>query len=151
MYLAMLDKLICYCEAKRKFELGLLYGTLILRYDRAHERTHRRLMNLHYLSGDRTAALRQFERCAAALEEASGTPRRPNPTKYNYVVGHSTYERRRPAGRDGTRWHCRALVAVDDDDGARAEVQPALLYRVAADYQVLAIAVGEEWLATRER
>jgi DNA-binding SARP family transcriptional activator len=72
MYLAILDKLMCYCEAKQKFELGLLYGTLILRYDRAHERTHRRLMNLHYLSGDRTAALRQFERCAAALEEELG-------------------------------------------------------------------------------
>lgn len=72
MYLAMLDKLMCYCEAKQKFELGLLYGTLILRYDRAHERTHRRLMSMHYLSGDRTAALRQFERCAAALEEELG-------------------------------------------------------------------------------
>lgn len=72
MYLAMLDKLMCYCEAKQKFEQGLLYGTLILRYDRAHERTHRRLMSLHYLSGDRTAALRQFERCAAALEEELG-------------------------------------------------------------------------------
>ncbi|MGB8508072.1 MAG: BTAD domain-containing putative transcriptional regulator [Pyrinomonadaceae bacterium] len=72
MYLAMLDKLMCYCEAQQKFEQGLLYGTLILRYDRAHERTHRRLMNLQYLSGDRTAALRQFERCAAALEEELG-------------------------------------------------------------------------------
>ena len=72
MYLAMLDKLMCHCEASGKFEQGLLYGTLILRYDRAHERTHRRLMNLHYLSGDRTAALRQFERCAAALEEELG-------------------------------------------------------------------------------
>jgi DNA-binding SARP family transcriptional activator len=72
MYLAMLDKLICYYEAHRKFELGLLYGSIILRYDRAHERTHRQLMNLQYLSGNRTAALRQFERCVAALDEELG-------------------------------------------------------------------------------
>jgi len=72
MYLAMLDKLMCYYEAHQKFELGLLYGSIILRYDRAHERTHRRLMNLQYLSGNRTAALRQFERCVAALDEELG-------------------------------------------------------------------------------
>jgi DNA-binding SARP family transcriptional activator len=72
MYLAMLDKLMCYCEAHQKFELGLLYGSIILRYDRAHERTHRQLMNLQYLSGNRTAALRQFERCVAALDEELG-------------------------------------------------------------------------------
>lgn len=72
MYLAMLDKLMCYYEAHQKFELGLLYGSIILRYDRAHERTHRQLMNLQYLSGNRTAALRQFERCVAALDEELG-------------------------------------------------------------------------------
>ncbi len=72
MYLAMLDKLIGYCEARRKFELGLFYGALILRYDRARERTHRQMMSLQYLSGDRTAALRQYERCAAALDEELG-------------------------------------------------------------------------------
>lgn len=72
MYLGMLDKLMCYYEAHQKFELGLLYGSIILRYDRAHERTHRHLMNLQYLSGNRTAALRQFERCVAALDEELG-------------------------------------------------------------------------------
>lgn len=72
IYLVMLDKLMCFCEAQGKFELGLHYGSLVLRYDRAHERTHRQLMTFHYLSGDRTAALRQFERCAAALREELG-------------------------------------------------------------------------------
>jgi len=69
MYLLMLDKLTGHCEARRQFELGLFYGSQILRHDRASERTHRQLMNLLYLSGDRTAALRQFERCVAALDE----------------------------------------------------------------------------------
>jgi DNA-binding SARP family transcriptional activator len=69
MYLTMLDKLTAHCEAMRQFELGLFYGSQILRYDRARERTHRQMMSLQYLSGDRTAALRQYERCAAALRE----------------------------------------------------------------------------------
>jgi DNA-binding SARP family transcriptional activator len=72
MYLAMLDKLMNYCEAHHQYEMGQVYGSHILRLDRASERTHRQLMNLQYLSGDRTAALRQYERCAAALDEELG-------------------------------------------------------------------------------
>jgi DNA-binding SARP family transcriptional activator len=69
MYLTMLDKLMCSCEARREYETGLLYGMRILCYDRARERTHRQLMRLHYLNSDRAAALRQYEQCAAAMEE----------------------------------------------------------------------------------
>lgn len=69
VYLAMLDKLIGYCEVHRNYELGLLYGTQILRHDRARERTHRQMMRLYHLAGDRTAALRQYERCRTALKE----------------------------------------------------------------------------------
>ena len=72
MYLAMLDKLMAYCEAQRDYEAGFVYGAQVLRYDRARERTHRRLMRLHYLVGDRTAALHQYQRCVAALHEELG-------------------------------------------------------------------------------
>jgi DNA-binding SARP family transcriptional activator len=68
-YLVMLDKLIGYCEAHSQYEAGLVYGANILRLDRAHERTHRHLMRLQYLSGDRTAALRQFQRCVEILDK----------------------------------------------------------------------------------
>ena len=69
VHLAMLDKLMGYSEAHREYEAGLAYGARILRYDRARERTHRRMMRLHFLAGDRTAALRQFESCVSALRE----------------------------------------------------------------------------------
>jgi DNA-binding SARP family transcriptional activator len=69
MYLEMLNKLMDACEAVQEYEAGLIYGTRILRCDRAHEPTHRRLMRLHYLTGNRTAALRQYRRCLAALKE----------------------------------------------------------------------------------
>jgi DNA-binding SARP family transcriptional activator len=69
LYLIMLDKLMDYCEAHQEYEAGLGYGSQILKYDRARERTHRRLMRLSYLAGDRTAALRQYKSCVAALTE----------------------------------------------------------------------------------
>lgn len=69
MYLAMLDKLIDCCQEHGQYEVGLGYGATILRYDRARERTHRRMMRLHYLAGDRTSALRQYDQLARALQE----------------------------------------------------------------------------------
>lgn len=69
IYLAMLDKLIDWCLAHGAYEIGLDYGAQILRYDRARERTHRRMMRLYYLAGDRTSALRQYEHLVSALRE----------------------------------------------------------------------------------
>lgn len=69
MYLGALDKLMAYCESQQLYERGIEYGTRILRPDRARERTHRRLMRLYYRAGDRTAALRQYDLCVAALRE----------------------------------------------------------------------------------
>ncbi len=71
-YLMILDKLLGYCLTHQEFDAGQRYGALILRYDRAREHTHRRLMRLYQLAGDRTAALRQYERCALALREELG-------------------------------------------------------------------------------
>src|SRR5512145_619127 len=46
IYLAVLDKLMGYCEVQCEYERGLAYGAQILRYDRAREQTYRRLMRL---------------------------------------------------------------------------------------------------------
>lgn len=72
MCLALLAKLMAYCEAHERYEAGIIFGTRILQHDRAHERAHRRLMRLHWMAGDRTAALRQYTRCEAALQEELG-------------------------------------------------------------------------------
>jgi len=71
-YLMILDKLVGHSLSHQNYETGQRYGTLILRYDRARERTHRQLMRLFYLSGDRTGALRQYERCTSVLREDLG-------------------------------------------------------------------------------
>jgi DNA-binding SARP family transcriptional activator len=74
MYLDMLEKLMSYCEVHHDYETSLSYGKQIMCYDRARERTHRRMMRLYYLIGDREEALRQYERCAVALNEELGLP-----------------------------------------------------------------------------
>jgi len=69
MYLIMLDKLMRHCQAQGKYESGLQFGSRVLAYDGARERSHRAMMRLYYMAGDRTEALRQYERCASKLWE----------------------------------------------------------------------------------
>lgn len=71
-YLSMLEKLLEYADARGDIHDALLYGEQVLEHDRAHERTHVRMMRLHYLAGDRTAALRQFQQCVAVLDRELG-------------------------------------------------------------------------------
>jgi DNA-binding SARP family transcriptional activator len=85
-YLAMLEKLMRHCEARAWYARGVEYGQSILRYDPARESTHRQLMRLHYWSGDRTTALRQYDRCAAAVaEQFSVEPTRVTATLYQQI------------------------------------------------------------------
>lgn len=72
MFLNMLDKLMDYCEIHCDYETGLTYCGRVLNYDIANERTHRRVMRLNYLKGNRTEALRQYEFCQKALDEELG-------------------------------------------------------------------------------
>jgi DNA-binding SARP family transcriptional activator len=69
LYLSLLGKQMIYCETHGEYELGLDCGSRALLCDVAHERIHRRMMRLHYLAGDRTGALRQFQRCVSFLRE----------------------------------------------------------------------------------
>lgn len=86
MYLCMLDKLMSYSEEHSEYEAGQRYGSTILRYDRAHERTYRQLMHLQHMAGDRTGALRQYERCVAALDEELGVkPDRHTKALHDYI------------------------------------------------------------------
>ena len=68
----MLEMLLSYHERQHNCEMGMICGMEILRYDRAQERTHRRLMRLYYTTGNRTAALRQYQACVNALDEELG-------------------------------------------------------------------------------
>jgi DNA-binding SARP family transcriptional activator len=73
-YLVMLDQLMSCCEARGRYAKGIAYGQCVLRYDSARESTHRQLMRLYYQAGDRTTALRQYDRCAAAMAKHFNLP-----------------------------------------------------------------------------
>jgi len=72
LYLRILYKLMNYCVARLDCETGIDLGRRILQCDRASERTHRQMMRLYYLAGDRSAALRQYQLCSDTLAEELG-------------------------------------------------------------------------------
>ena len=85
-YLIMLDKLMDYCKWSRKYEQGLQYGERILHIDPAREHTHRQIMQLLYLAGKRTDALRQYGHCARALrEELDANPSKRTTLLYEQI------------------------------------------------------------------
>ncbi|KAA3664735.1 MAG: hypothetical protein DWQ04_04230 [Chloroflexi bacterium] len=69
IFLNLLQKLIMYCEYQQAYEQGLAYGSLILQWDRACEKAYRQMMRLRYLAGDRTGAIRQYQRCVQVLND----------------------------------------------------------------------------------
>jgi DNA-binding SARP family transcriptional activator len=60
-------------EREGHIALALQYGERLLGDDPLREHTHRQLMRLHYLRGDRAAALAGFERCRELLKRELGT------------------------------------------------------------------------------
>jgi DNA-binding SARP family transcriptional activator len=71
-YLVLLEKLMEYSELHHEYDAGLAYGERLLSQDKVRERSYVRMMRLQYLAGDRAGAIRQFHRCAAALQEELG-------------------------------------------------------------------------------
>lgn len=72
LFLSLMDKLIRFHEVQGAYEAGRLFAYQILSYDHAREQTHRQLMRLYYLAGDRTGALRQYQQCKMILKEELG-------------------------------------------------------------------------------
>ncbi|MCA9941847.1 MAG: hypothetical protein H6656_00670 [Ardenticatenaceae bacterium] len=72
LYTIILDKYLEYCLYHQQYEEGIFYGLHLLAQDPARERTHRRLMSLYYLLGDRTESIRQYERCESLLQQGLG-------------------------------------------------------------------------------
>jgi DNA-binding SARP family transcriptional activator len=72
MHLLLLDKLVQYSELYHTYDSGLAYGIEVLRHDPAYERAHRQLMRLYVMSGNRSQALHQYERCVLVLQEELG-------------------------------------------------------------------------------
>jgi DNA-binding SARP family transcriptional activator len=72
LYLQALAALIEEHVARGAYDAAIAYAQRYLAADDLAEDVHRRLIRLYAAIGDRSAALRQFERCAAALERELG-------------------------------------------------------------------------------
>jgi DNA-binding SARP family transcriptional activator len=67
-FLKILIKLMDYHGHQGSYERGLEYGQRILLLDPTRERVHRQMMMLHWLAGDREAALLQYRSCYETLQ-----------------------------------------------------------------------------------
>jgi DNA-binding SARP family transcriptional activator len=69
-----LERLAHWHATQREFEPALGFARRKLALDPLNEEAHRDLMRLHAWSGQRPAALRQYEECAAILQDQLGVP-----------------------------------------------------------------------------
>jgi len=67
LLLTAIEKLMSYSAENRDWAIAILYAHELLRHDVLREHIHRDLMRFYYYSGDRPAALHQFDICANLL------------------------------------------------------------------------------------
>ena len=66
-YVTLLDKLVEHHSHAGRYEQAIASAEVGLRFDPARERSHRQLMRLYWMAGDRAAALRQYRLCGETL------------------------------------------------------------------------------------
>jgi DNA-binding SARP family transcriptional activator len=115
IYLETLDALVAVCESNRDVNAGVAYGIRALHSDPARECTHRSLMRLYCLSGDRASAIRQYDRCVEALRTELGV----EPEEETRDLGRAI--------RAGIRPGCRPMDVPESD--ARMDRRPLTLKR----------------------
>ncbi|PYE53791.1 DNA-binding SARP family transcriptional activator [Deinococcus yavapaiensis KR-236] len=86
-------------EQAGAYEAALLHARTLLDLDPVSEDAHRRVMRLHYLSGDRPAALRAYERCKDMLRREFGTEPLPETTALRREIERGTVPVPAPAVR----------------------------------------------------
>lgn len=74
MHLRTLHTLLDYHEANGAYRRALEHGERILACDETQEKAHRQMMRLHYLSGNRAAALAQYHRCEQTMRHVLHLP-----------------------------------------------------------------------------
>ena len=87
-YLEALEALIEECAARGAYSDAIAYARRYLAIDELAEQIHCRLMGLYAQFGERSAALRQYESCAAILERELGvSPLPETQATYQAILG----------------------------------------------------------------
>jgi DNA-binding SARP family transcriptional activator len=91
IYLNTLAKLMVFHEAHGTYEQGLACGERILAQDDIREKTHRDMMRLYWLLGDRAAALAQYKHCTQILRETLGIEPMEETTRLYRQIVHNQH------------------------------------------------------------
>lgn len=126
LYLAALGALIDALTADGAHDSAIYYAQQYLEIDELAENVHRRLMELYMTVGNRTAALRQFTRCAESLQRELGM----EPAQETIEVYRSILENRPPV-RAPTLPARKALLAGEVPLVGRQEALQWLFQRYA--------------------
>jgi len=94
--LDVLEKLVCACATHHESERGLAHARRMLGYDPAREQVYRHLMHLYVIAGNRTQAIREYQRCERMLMQELGI----KPSRQTVAM----YEAIRDGRTDGP-WH----------------------------------------------
>lgn len=100
-YLAIRQKLMLHHSTYGRFEAALAHAAAILAIDPVREKIHRQVMRLHALTGDRSAALAQFNRCAQILHEELGLPPMQETQRLYQQIRDNEFDRDQPALETG--------------------------------------------------
>jgi DNA-binding SARP family transcriptional activator len=86
-FLNILNKLMNHHGRMGNYERARDYGQRILQQDATHERVHREMMMIHWLAGDREAALQQYISCCKVLRTELGIePMQETKDLYDTIV-----------------------------------------------------------------
>lgn len=113
LYISLLDRLSSLYEQRGQMRQAIIFARRLLDVEPAHERSHRRLIDLYYRIDDRTRAVRQWRLCKDALEQELGIRPSKRTAALAAMVGEDS----------GT------ATAADDDDLADLRGEIAALQR----------------------
>jgi DNA-binding SARP family transcriptional activator len=140
LYLKALADLIEEHAARDECDAAIACAQRYLMTDDLAEDVHRRLISLYTAAGDRSAALRQFERCTAALERELGV----SPLPATRAVYQAILEGQRPTPKSpAARLAWATLPSLDvplvGRDGAWVQLERAYAHACAGQGQVILI------------
>ena len=95
LFLDMLEWLLCLREQEGDYQGSIRIAQRLQREDPLQEASYRHLMRLYVASGNRAAAVRTYQRCAAALDRELGVEPSPATRQVYEQLIHS--EQRRPS------------------------------------------------------
>jgi DNA-binding SARP family transcriptional activator len=140
LYLKALADLTEEHAARDEHDAAIACAQRYLMIDDLAEDVHRRLISLYTAAGDRSAALRQFERCTAALERELGV----SPLPETRAVYQAVLEGQRPTQKSpAARLTWATLPSLDvplvGRDGAWYQLEQAYAHACAGQGRVILI------------